>query len=113
MKLKEETIFLTIVGDSSRNRLLEFMIEGREMNFLMSDIARGSSLQRNTCYVIMKKLVKQGIIIKLKTKKKHWRKYIQYRINQDNPSSRILIKCFDYGINQVMEKKIQQKQSNK
>lgn len=98
----KKSVFINIVGNSSRNRLLEFMIEGREWGYLMSDIARGSELQRNTCYNIIKSLVKQKVI----TKEKKWRKYALYKINQDNSISKILIKCFDDGIDNIMKSKI-------
>jgi len=58
-----ETLFRQVLGDNPKIRVLEFLIEGRELDYSISDIAEGSEIGRTTLFRIFDDLVKSGIVI--------------------------------------------------
>ena len=48
----EETIFAKAIGNTPRVKVLEFLIEGRELDYSLSDIAEGSGIGRTTLFRI-------------------------------------------------------------
>src|SRR4030042_2256887 len=58
-----ETLFRHALGDTTKIRVLEFLIEGRELDYSISDIAEGAEIGRTTLFRIFEDLVKTGIII--------------------------------------------------
>jgi len=64
----KETIFTRVVGNTPKIKVLEFLIEGRELDYSLSDIAEGSGIGRTTLFRIWDdfeklKIVKQTRII--------------------------------------------------
>src|SRR3989339_1696124 len=86
-----ETKFTKVLGDSPKIKVLEFLIEGRELDYSLSDIAEGSGIGRTTLFRIWDdfknlKLVKPTRTIgnaKL------------FRLNLENPFVKKLIELFD------------------
>ncbi|MDO8528594.1 MAG: winged helix-turn-helix domain-containing protein [Nanoarchaeota archaeon] len=58
-----ETLFRRALGDTPKIRVLEFLIEGRELDYSISDIAEGSEIGRTTLFRIFDDLLKTGIIV--------------------------------------------------
>ena len=58
-----ETLFRKALGDTPKIRVLEFLIEGRELDYSISDIAEGAEIGRTTLFRIFEDLLKTGIII--------------------------------------------------
>ncbi len=58
-----ETLFRQALGDNPKIRVLEFLIEGRELDYSISDIAEGADIGRTTLFRIFDDLVKSGIIV--------------------------------------------------
>jgi len=89
--MEEETIFTKAVGNTPKIKVLEFLIEGRELDYSLSDIAEGSGIGRTTLFRIWDdfenlKLVKPTRMIgnaKL------------FRLNLKNPFVKKLIDLFD------------------
>jgi len=87
----EETIFTKAVGNTPKIKVLEFLIEGRELDYSLSDIAEGSGIGRTTLFRIWDdfeslKLVKPTRTIgnaKL------------FRLNLENPFVKKLVELFD------------------
>jgi hypothetical protein len=87
----EETIFTKAVGNTPKIKVLEFLIEGRELDYSLSDIAEGSGIGRTTLFRIWDdfeslKLVKPTRTIgnaKL------------FKLNLENPFIKKLIELFD------------------
>ena len=50
--MKGETLFKRVVGDTPKTRVLEFLIEGRELDYSISDIAEGAEIGRTTLFRI-------------------------------------------------------------
>ncbi len=58
-----ETLFRHALGDTPKIRVLEFLIEGRELDYSISDIAEGAEIGRTTLFRIFDDLLKTGIIV--------------------------------------------------
>lgn len=86
-----ETIFRKAIGDTPKIRVIEFLIEGRDLDYSISDIAEGAEIGRTTLFRIWNDLVKSGII-------KHTRDIGNaklYRINMENKVVKKLVEIFD------------------
>lgn len=58
-----ETLFRQALGDTPKIRVLEFLIEGREFDYSISDIAEGAEIGRTTLFRIFDDLIKTGVIV--------------------------------------------------
>jgi hypothetical protein len=58
-----DTFFKKFLDDTPKIRVLEFLIEGRELDYSISDIAEGAEIGRTTLFRIFEGLLKTGIII--------------------------------------------------
>ena len=58
-----ETLFRQTLGDTPKIRVLEFFIEGRELDYSISDIAEGAEIGRTTLFRIWDDLIKTKIIV--------------------------------------------------
>ena len=58
-----ETLFRKALGDTPQIRVLEFLIEGRELDYSISDIAEGAEIGRTTLFRIWADLLKNEIVI--------------------------------------------------
>ena len=59
----EQTLFRQVLGDTPKIRVLEFLIEGRELDYSISDIAEGAEIGRTTLFRIFDDLLKNEIIV--------------------------------------------------
>lgn len=57
-----KSMLLEIIGDTIENRIIDFLIEGRGIDYTKKDIATGCEISRPTLYKIFPKLIKEGII---------------------------------------------------
>lgn len=90
-KDKYLTLFREVAGDSVRNRVLEYAIEGREINFAPSDITKEYNHSRANTYLSIKNLVKEKILIKSR-KIGNTQTYI---LNKNNIRAKMAIAAFD------------------
>ena len=58
-----ETLFRRALGDTPKIRVLEFLIEGRELDYSISDIAEGAEIGRTTLFRIFEDLLKSEIVV--------------------------------------------------
>ena len=86
-----ETLFRKTFGDTPKIRVLEFLIEGRELDYSISDIAEGAEIGRTTLFRIWDDLLKAGII-------KFTRQIGNaklYKLNADNLFIKKVVEAFD------------------
>ena len=57
-----ETIFTKAIGNNPKIKVLEFLIEGRELDYSISDIAEGAGIGRTTLFRIWNDFVELGIV---------------------------------------------------
>ena len=95
----EESIFLDVVGDSPRMRILQYLIEGRDFDYTLTDMIN-AGVSWGTLHSEFPKLLKLGIVIKVR----EIGRAKLYKINKENPVAKRLIDLFDSLILQELEK---------
>lgn len=103
--MADESIFLEHVGDSPRMRILQYLIEGRDFDYTLTDLLN-AGVSWGTLNLLVPKLVELGIVIKTR---KIGRATL-HKINQDNFLAKQLMALYDGLILQElnkMEQKVQ------
>ena len=95
-----ETLFRQALGDTSKIRVLEFLIEGREFDYSISDIAEGADIGRTTLFRAFDDLIMAGVIVP--TRQIGNAKL--FRLNMKSPFVKKMIELFDEVI--MSKKKI-------
>jgi hypothetical protein len=95
----KKSIFLEHVGDSPRMRLLQYLIEGRDFDYTLTDLLN-AGVSWGTLNSLMPALVKLGIV---KITRKIGRATL-YKINQENPAAKQLTALYDGLILQQLGK---------
>ena len=95
-----ETLFRKTLGDTPKLRVLEFLIEGRELDYSISDIAEGAEIGRTTLFRIWEDLIKTQMI----TPTRQIGNAKLYKLNLDNIFVKKLTEIFDAII--LQKKKI-------
>ena len=89
--MESETLFRKALGDTPKIRVLEFLIEGRELDYSISNIAEGAEIGRTTLFRIFDDLLKNKMII-------HTRiigNAKLYKLNVENNFVKKLVEIFD------------------
>ena len=97
----EETIFTKAIGNTPKIKVLEFLIEGRELDYSVSDIAEGAGIGRTTLFRIWGDFIELGIV-------KHTRDIGNaklYKLNPANPFVKKMIDMFDTLVIEPLNKK--------
>ena len=103
--MEETTIFIEAFGNSPVIRVLDFLIEGRDLDYSLTDIAENANIGWTTLHRIWDNLVRLGIV-------KHTRdigKAKLFRLNMDNDAVRKLVKVYDALLAQETEKALKKK----
>lgn len=95
-----ETLFRKALGDSPKIRVLEFLIEGRELDYSISDIAEGAEIGRTTLFRIWEDLIKSEVILFVR----QIGNAKLYKLNRENVFVRKMVEVFDEII--IPKKKI-------
>lgn len=98
----ETTTFRELFGDTPKIRVLEYLLEGRELDHSIGDIAEGAKINRVTLFRMWDKLEKAKIIV-------HTRNIGNaklYKLNMQNPKVRVLARLFDEIINVGLRKEV-------
>jgi len=88
---REPSVFLDVVGDSPTMRIMQFMIEGRHFDYMLTDLARDGEVSWGTLNKVFPKLVKYGLI---KEVRKIGRATL-YTINRENETAKNMIRLYD------------------
>src|SRR3989344_7215571 len=97
--MKETSVFLNYVGDNPRMRILQYLIEGRELDYTLTDMLN-AGVSWGTLNSLIPKLLGLNIIVKTR---KIGRATL-YKINQDNTISKKLIELYDKILVEETEK---------
>ena len=88
MFIMEKSMLLEVIGDSIENRIIDFLIEGRGLDYTKKDIADDCEISRPTLYKVFPKLLKEGIIKPTRTIGR-----VQlYTLNTENEKVKALLK---------------------
>lgn len=96
--MNEESIFLEHVGDSPRMRILQYLIEGKDFDYTLTDMLN-AGVSWGTLNTLAPKLLKLGIII---STRKIGRATL-YKINKENTTAKQLIALYNNLILQRLE----------
>lgn len=103
--MKEESIFLEYMGDSPRMRILQYFIEGREFDYMLTDLLN-AGVSWGTVNNLVPKLSKLDIIVKTR---KIGRATL-YKLNQENKIVKHFIALYDKllieNLNHLENKKV-------
>ncbi len=91
--------FCEIFGVNPRNRILEFFLTFRSMDFSIGDVAEETELNRATTYNIMEELVKEKFIIP--TRKLSGTQL--YKLNKEKEEVKILLKAFSMVLKKILD----------
>ena len=101
MKFEDEpTIFREIFGDTPKIRVLEYLLEGRELDHSIGDIAEGAGINRVTLFRLWPEIEKSKLVA-------HTRNIGNaklFKLNAKNPYVKDLIELFDKMINEGFRK---------
>ncbi len=100
----EESVFLEHVGDSPRMRVLQYLIEGRDFDYTLTDMLH-AGVSWGTLNQLIPKLLELGMLAKTR---KIGRATL-YKINQNNEAVKHLIVLYDKLLLRAldaMEKKV-------
>jgi len=98
--MKQTTIFKEALGDSPVIRVLDFLIEGRGLDYSLTDIAENSSIGWTTLHRIWDKLLRLKIVIPTR----EIGRAKLFKLNEENPAIKELIKVYDTLLYQESEK---------
>jgi len=89
--MKETTIFREALGDSPVIRVLDFLIEGRGLDYSLTDITENANIGWTTLHRIWDKLLQLKIVISTR----EIGRAKLFKLNEENPAVEKLIKLYD------------------
>jgi len=95
----EKSMLLEVIGDMPENRVIDFLIEGRGIDYSKQDIADGCELSRPTIYKILPKLIKEGTVKATRT----IGRITLYRLNEENEKAKALLKLEEILLKESFE----------
>ena len=94
--MTQESLFLDYVGDTPRMRILQYLIEGRDFDYTLTDMLN-AGVSWGTLNTLVPKLVELGMVVKTR---KIGRATL-YKINQNNFAAAQLMELYN---NLLLEK---------
>tara|TARA_Y100000031_G_scaffold118970_1_gene132479 strand:- start:188 stop:526 length:339 start_codon:yes stop_codon:yes gene_type:complete len=98
--MKETTIFREALGESPVIKVLDFLIEGRNLDYSLTDIAQNANIGWTTLHRVWDNLVKLKLVIPTR----EIGRAKLFKLNQENPAVKELIKLYDTLLYQETEK---------
>ena len=89
--MKETTIFRETLGDSPVIRVLDFLIEGRGLDYSLTDIAENANVGWMTLHRMWDNLLRLNIVVPTR----EIGRAKLFKLNQENPAVENLIKLYD------------------
>ena len=103
--MQETTIFRETLGDTPVIRVLDFLIEGRGLDYSLSDIAESSGIGWTTLHRIWGKMIRLNIVIPTR----EIGRAKLFKLNEGNPAVKDVIKLYDTLLHQHTEKYLSKK----
>lgn len=96
----EQTVFRELLGDTPKIRVLEYLLEGRELDHSIGDIAEGAGINRVTLFRLWPKIEKSRLVV-------HTRDIGNaklFKLNMGNSYVKSLVELFDKLVNEEFKK---------
>ncbi len=103
--MEETTVFRETLGDTPMIRVLDFLIEGRALDYSLSDIAENSNIGWTTLHRIWDKMLKSGLVVPTR----EIGRAKLFKLNVENPAVKELTKFYDTLLFQHTEKHLSKK----
>jgi len=103
--MKKTTIFIEALGDSPVIRVLDFLIEGRGLDYSLSDIAENANIGWTTLHRIWDNLLRLKIVVPTR----EIGRAKLFKLNEETPAVKELIKVYDTLLYQETEKHLSKK----
>ena len=97
--MEETTIFREVLGDTPVIRVLDFLIEGRGLDYSLTDITENANIGWTTIHRIWDRLVQLKIVVPTR----QIGRAKLYKLNEKNPAVQQLIRVYDTLLYQVTE----------
>jgi len=98
--MAEKSIFLDVVGDSPTMRVLQYLIEGRDFDYTLTDLMK-AGVSWGTLHTIFPKFIKHELVVKTRT----IGRAKLYKINQNSPVAKKFIDLYDMLILKALKTK--------
>jgi len=89
--MKETTIFREALGDSPVIRVLDFLIEGRGLDYSLTDIAENANIGWMTLHRIWDNLLRLNLVVPTR----EIGRAKLFKLNEENPAVEKLIRLYD------------------
>ena len=93
------SVFREAYGNTMQNRILEYLLERRELDFAVCDMARTLNISKPKAYEIVKKFEKKNFV----KKSRIIGKTQLYILDRENKWVKIHVRNFDEALNIAME----------
>ncbi len=107
--MKETTIFREAFGNSPMIRVLDFLLEGRELDYSLTDISKGAGVGWTTLHRLWARLLKFKVV----EKTRNIGRAKLFRINKESEFVKNLVTCYDSLLLHHAQKSISEKVKNK
>ena len=92
-------MIIEVIGDTIENRIIDFLIEGRGIDYTKSDIAKNCRISRPTLYKVFSRLEKEKIV---KPSRIIGRVQL-YSLNENNERIKALLKLEEFLLKNSFE----------
>ncbi len=96
-----DTILTKALDSTPKIKVMEFLIEGRELDYSTSDIAEGTEIRRTTLFRIWNDFIELGIVKPTRV----IGNAKLYKLNMDNSFVKKMIELFDTLVIEPLNKK--------
>lgn len=101
MKFQDEpTIFREIFGDTPKIRVLEYLLEGGELDHSIGDIAEGAGINRVTLFRLWPEIEKSKLLVQTR----NIGNAKLFKLDMKNPYVKTIAELFDKLINEQFKK---------
>jgi hypothetical protein len=88
--MTEKSMFLDVVGDSPTMRVLQYLIEGRDFDYTLTDLTN-AGVSWGTLHTVFPKFIKHKLVVRTRI----IGRAKLYKINQNCPISKKFIDLYD------------------
>ena len=99
-EMKETTVFTEALGNSPIIRVLDFLIEGRGLDYSLSDIAENSNIGWTTLHRIWDNMLRFKMVVPTR----EIGRAKLFKLNEENPAIQDLIEMYDTLLYQESKK---------
>jgi len=103
--MTQETLFRKTFGNTPTIRILDYLLEGRELDYSLSDIARNANVGWTTLHKLWDNLIKSGMV----NQTRMIGKAKLFKINLENQTVKHLVKVYDTLLIQNTENNLKTK----